>query len=576
MGIPSYFSYIVKNHIAIIKKYVPSVIPVHNLYMDCNSIIYDVIHSMVDKNSTNKMIISAVIEKIEKYVQTIEPSKLVFIAFDGVAPVAKLEQQRIRRYKSHFQNEMTKKVFGRTEDSWNTAAITPGTEFMKELNAGIIEYYSSNSACSRSRGQVGDRRNSACSRFGGDIGGEVGSKVEGEIGGRLEGKVGGGRVENCRSCSYIISTSADVGEGEHKLFHHIRANPLAMSETSVVYGLDADLIMLAINHLPISPQIYLFRETPEFIKSIDKSLEPGESYLMDIPLLAETINQSMSETYVPGNLENSRVYDYIFLCFFLGNDFMPHFPALNIRTGGIDKLLNAYKATIGLKNGSVLTDGSKIYWKNVRILVQHLASLEEDYIKNEMKGRDKREKYAANAPEETPEQRYQKFESIPTYERQTEKYINPFKEGWQSRYYTSLFKLEINDERRKQIALNYMQGLEWTMKYYTSGCPDWRWHYQHNYPPLLQDLVKFIPVFDTEFVPSLTDLANRPVQELVQLMYVLPRQSLHLLPKDLFEKMDMSNYPTDCDFVWAYCRYFWESHVELPELDLEELNNICK
>jgi len=334
--------------------------------------------------------------------------------------------------------------------------------------------------------------------------------------------------------------------------------------------------MLAINHLPISPQIYLFRETPEFIKSIDKSLEPGESYLMDIPLLAETINQSMSDAYVPGNLENSRVYDYIFLCFFLGNDFMPHFPALNIRTGGIDKLLNAYKATIGLKKGSVLTDGSKIYWKNVRILVQHLAQLEEEYIKNEMKSRDKREKYAAIAPEETPEQRYQKFESIPTYERQTEKYINPFKEGWQSRYYTSLFKLEINDERRKQIAINYMQGLEWTMKYYTSGCPDWRWHYQHNYPPLLQDLVKFIPVFDTEFVSPLTDSANRPVQELVQLMYVLPRQSLHLLPQELVKKMDMSNYPTDCDFVWAYCRYFWESHVELPELDLEELNNICK
>ena len=525
MGIPSYFSYIVKNHIAIIKKYVPASLPIHNLYMDCNSIIYDVIHSIDHSKSNNKIIIDAVIEKIENYIKVIEPCKLVFIAFDGVAPVAKLEQQRIRRYKSHFQNEMTKKVFGKTESSWNTAAITPGTEFMKELNAGIIEYYST----------------------------------------------------GCRSeftGSYIISTSADVGEGEHKLFHHIRANPLAMSETSVVYGLDADLIMLAINHLPISPQIYLFRETPEFIKSIDKSLEPGESYLMDIPLLAETINQSMCEAYVPGNLENSRVYDYIFLCFFLGNDFMPHFPALNIRTGGIDKLLNAYKATIGLKKESVLTDGSKIYWKNVRTLVQHLATMEEEYIKNEMKMRDKREKYAAIAPEETPEQTYQKFESIPTYERQTEKYINPFKEGWQSRYYTSLFKLEINDERRKQIALNYMQGLEWTMKYYTSGCPDWRWHYQHNYPPLLQDLVKFIPVFDTEFVSPLNKLANKPVSELVQLMYVLPRQSLHLLPAELVEKMNMSNYPTDCEFVWAFCRYFWESHVELPELDLEELNKL--
>ena len=559
MGIPSYFSYIVKNHIAIIKKYVPSVIPVHNLYMDCNSIIYDVIHSMIDKNSTNKMIISAVIEKIENYVAVIEPSKLVFIAFDGVAPVAKLEQQRIRRYKSHFQNEMTKKVFGKEESSWNTAAITPGTEFMKELNAGIIEYYSNSASGGRSGSHVGDW-------FGGEVGGQSG----GQVGDQFVGQVG------CRfKGSYIISTSADVGEGEHKLFHHIRANPLAKVETSVVYGLDADLIMLAINHLPISPQIYLFRETPEFIKSIDKSLEPGESYLLDIPLLAETIASSMSDAYVSGN-PNSRVYDYIFLCFFLGNDFMPHFPALNIRTGGIDKMLNAYKATIGLTKKDVLTDGSKIYWKNVRILVQHLATMEEEYIKNEMKSRDKREKYGANAPEETPEQRYQKFESIPTYERQTEKYINPFKEGWQSRYYTSLFKLEINDERRKQIAINYMQGLEWTMKYYTSGCPDWRWHYQHNYPPLLQDLVKFIPVFDTEFVQPIDKLTNRPVQELVQLMYVLPRQSLHLLPPKLFEKMDMSNYPTDCDFVWAYCRYFWESHVDLPELDLEELNNLCK
>ena len=57
-------------------------------------------------------------------------------------------------------------------------------------------------------------------------------------------------------------------------------------------------------------------------------------------------------------------------------------------------------------------------------------------------------------------------------------------------------------------------------------------------------------------------------------MYVLPRQSLHLLPSELVEKMNIDNYPTDCEFVWAYCRYFWESHVELPEIDLEELNSI--
>jgi 5'-3' exonuclease len=42
---------------------------------------------------------------------------------------------------------------------------------------------------------------------------------------------------------------------------------------------------------------------------------------------------------------------------------MPHFPALNIRTGGVDKMIQAYKATIGGTNDN-LTDGKKIIWKN--------------------------------------------------------------------------------------------------------------------------------------------------------------------------------------------------------------------
>jgi hypothetical protein len=31
-------------------------------------------------------------------------------------------------------------------------------------------------------------------------------------------------------------------------------------------------------------------------------------------------------------------------------------------------------------------------------------------------------------------------------------------------------------------------------------------------------------------------------------------------------------YPSDCEFVWAFCRYFWEAHVELPQLDIDELD----
>ena len=46
MGIPSYFSYIVKNHSDIIQKFSKNELVVNNLYLDCNSIIYDVVHSI--------------------------------------------------------------------------------------------------------------------------------------------------------------------------------------------------------------------------------------------------------------------------------------------------------------------------------------------------------------------------------------------------------------------------------------------------------------------------------------------------------------------------------------------------
>jgi 5'-3' exonuclease len=337
----------------------------------------------------------------------------------------------------------------------------------------------------------------------------------------------------------------------------------------VIYGLDADLIMLCINHLNICPNIYLFRETPEFIKSINSELEPNENYILDIPQLAKIItlnmNNGTSDNY------NNKIYDYIFMCFFLGNDFMPHFPSINIRTGGIDKMLNAYKAVIGDKN-EYLTDGNKIYWKNVRKLVQHLASLEEEYLKNETKLRDKRAKYII--PDTTPEEKYKKFDLIPNYDRSIEKSINPFKHNWQNRYYKYLFNLEINENHKKEICINYLEGLEWTMKYYTTGCPNWRWCYNYNYPPLLSDLIHHIPYFEKDLVIYKTP---NPVTEIVQLSYVLPKQSLHLLPEQIYNKLlnERSEwYKSDCNFIWAYCRYFWESHVDLPDINIDELETL--
>lgn len=530
MGIPSYYSYIVKTHASIIHKLLAYPIPVHNFYLDGNSVIYDAVYqgniSTITENSAN-IIIDAVIASIKYYIRLINPSLNIFIAFDGVAPRAKLDQQRDRRFKSSYQHQLTKSILKSTDvDPWNTAAITPGTPFMHTLNARIAAEFADPLAYN------------------------------------LTGKL-------------IVSGSNECGEGEHKLFQYIRDHPEEhTTQTTVVYGLDADLIMLSINHLPISPSIYLFRETPEFIKSINSELEPNENYLLNIPELANIItldmNNGISMTKTKENPHyNNRIYDYIQLCMLLGNDFMPHFPAINIRTGGIDKLMMAYKATLGSTDQN-LTDGKTIFWKNNKTLFEFLAKSEEDYFKQEHKLRDRKEKY--KLPNESPQEKVDNFINIPTFERSVEKYINPFKANWRKRYYQSLFDIEINEERCRQICVNYLEGIEWTTKYYTTGCPDWRWCYKYNYPPLLTDLIRYIPYFNGDLIRNVP--AN-PVTDLVQLCYVMPRNSLHLLPNPklynalIREKSDM--YITDCDFSWAYCRYFWECHPNLPHIDLTEL-----
>ena len=141
MGIPSYFSYIVRSHRSIIKKYNPFKTNIDNLYLDCNSIIYDSVREITDiKNNAafEKLLIETVNLKIVYYLNLIKPKRRVYIAFDGVAPVAKLDQQRNRRYKSWFEKHICETIDADDSNNdnkekafqWNTVSITPGTDFM--------------------------------------------------------------------------------------------------------------------------------------------------------------------------------------------------------------------------------------------------------------------------------------------------------------------------------------------------------------------------------------------------------------------------------------------------------------
>jgi 5'-3' exonuclease len=491
MGIPAYFSYIIKSHVHVLLSAITIQQQygiLNHLFMDCNSIVYDVYHELLKNNSdpSFEMIVDGVLDNIQQIIQSISPNKSVYIAFDGVAPMAKMKQQKMRRLRSSIaQKSNTSLLF-------HTNMITPGTEFMKYLSQRIPEIL---------------------------------SKISTNI-------------------QIVISTSNEPGEGEHKMMEYIRSYPYR-HDTAAIYGLDSDLIMLALYHQPYFHKLFVFREAPEFFKErIPISFQhPKEPYFIDIGAFTQSIDRELAHPSKEISV-TSKYSSYVFLCFLLGNDFLPHFPTLNLRTNGIRILMDIYYH-LPIKYTQLvvydpITSICKIQWSSFSYFLQQLAKIEHELLLQEYDIREKQ--YKRYFPENTPEEKETSLLHAPIQLRGEELYISPRDVGWQMRYYKTLFHTKYpTRELIQRICYNYLQGLEWVFLYYTSGCPDWKWQYGYDYPPLFADLYAYLT---TDFHSNFTIGSPCTVEE--QMKYILP------------SNVDISSKPIES---WAFCKYLWEAHL---------------
>ena len=295
----------------------------------------------------------------------------------------------------------------------------------------------------------------------------------------------------------VIFYGADVpGEGEHTLFKYIREDE-EKGCNYVVYGLDADLIMLSF--VAAKERIYLLRERQSFDKEY-KSDKVAYNFL-DIDELRKGL-VSFTEEYTGVKINNVQQYldDFVFFTFLLGNDFMPHVNSLSIKSNGIEMLIKNYINMRKRMNSNLVSR------KYMRINTNALYAMLRDIVKDENK---------------------LVLQNVKKIYMNKDRQLNYELRDWKINYYYHFF----NTDSKKyidRVCDKYCEVLNWTFKYYFEGCPSWRFSYDYGAAPCLSDILNYISKIDLNKYEFSDDV---PYTQNQQLMMILPPESKDIFPK---------------------------------------------
>eukprot|EP01119_Soliformovum_irregulare_P010105 TRINITY_DN246_c11_g1_i1.p1 TRINITY_DN246_c11_g1~~TRINITY_DN246_c11_g1_i1.p1 ORF type:complete len:1228 (-),score=492.18 TRINITY_DN246_c11_g1_i1:74-3757(-) len=412
MGVPKLYRWLVRRYPLLTKNVTQApTSDFDNLYLDFNSIVHNCAHSSDDSITlkSEKEIISNVFNYIEILFGIVQPKKLLYISVDGVAPRAKMNQQRQRRFRYSERREQQiaamKQEGQSTENLFDSNCITPGTEFMQKLTEHLRFFV--------------DRKVSTDRKW--------------------------------KDIQVIVSGSQVPGEGEHKIAEYIRKAKTKAdydpATSHCLYGLDADLIMLALaTH---EPYFTLIREEVSG-KTRKNERTPTNFEFLSISLLREYLQLEFSgiSSEVPFDLERF-IDDFVFLCFFVGNDFIPCLPYLEIDDNGLNTLLDIYRRLFPIWKGYLVqAESGKIKLDALISYFQAIAASETKQLIQAVRFEERQK--ALEKPEENSQ-----VESVKQVKKEVEKKPEPVKQeakAWgKAALSSSTEKVQVEELPKKEI-----------------------------------------------------------------------------------------------------------------------------